>query len=191
MKKFLRSDFEKIYKLKDYDRKPEFDIYHVDDWDHRIKDYSNSDERVYASNVDFFFDSKDMTDFLKEFLRFIDFDKCYILSLYHTNNKIAKGNSSVENDIYEEYKIMLNSVGLSVNTFDTVQMTKDEIINWCKYFSVAGFMGISNFSLIIPKADITIIAHHHMNYLIYSDLLNKEFVKRITNNHQDIKMVCC
>ena len=47
-------------------------------------------------------------------------------------------------------------------------MTKEEIINWCDRFSVAGFMGLSEFYLIILEQKIIIEAHHHMNYVIYA-----------------------
>ncbi|MDD6736097.1 MAG: hypothetical protein PUE13_07290 [Clostridiales bacterium] len=33
---------------------------------------------------------------------------------------------------------------------------------------MAGFMGLSEFYLIIPEQKIIIEAHHHMNYVIYA-----------------------
>ena len=135
-------------------------------------DEENRNDSV--SYIDFFFDAKLMVDLFREFIDKEKFEICFIAPLYNDMYKLKLFDDAVCRDIYDEFKKLLNSLGLKVNTSSAVEMTKEEFLNWCDRFSIGGFCGVSKYVLIIPESNILIFPHHHMNYMIYSN--NKDFI---------------
>ena len=91
-------------------------------------------------------------------------------------------------DIYDEFKKLLHSLGLRVNTNNAIQMSKEELLGWSDRLSIGGFCGVSEYTIVIPEQNLLIMPHHHMNYLIYTN--NKtEFLKRIVVENSDEVMI--
>lgn len=129
-----------------------------------------------------------MVQFIYSFIKEEMFEKCYIAPIYNDCYKLKKGDDDICMDIYDEFKRLLHSLGLRVNTNNAIQMNKDELLNWCDRLSVGGFCGVSEYSIIIPEQNLLIVPHHHMNYLIYTN--NKaEFLKRIVDEISDEIMI--
>lgn len=145
------------------------DIYHCNNWDHFTMHWDEPNKNDTPSYIDFFFDSKSMVCFFKEFLENVDFNNCYISSFYNDKYKLKLFDDDVCKDIYNEFKTLFNSLGLKINTSKAIQMSKIEFIDWCDRFSIGGFCGVSEYSVLIPELNILILPHHHMNYLICSN----------------------
>ena len=91
-------------------------------------------------------------------------------------------------DIYDEFKTLLNSLGLKTNTSCAIQMNKSEMLNWCDRICVGAFCGVSQYAIVIPELDLLIIPYHHMNFLLYSN--DKDaLLTKININISDIEEV--
>lgn len=143
-------------------------IYHKNNWDHLVVHWGEKNENQTPSYIDFFFDAAYMVGFFRRFLDDLDFKYAYLSSIFPKAYKLRTNDDDVSRDVYDEYRRLFKKLGLKINTSKSIMMTKEEIINWCDRFSVAGFMGLSEFYLIIPEQKIIIEAHHHMNYVIYA-----------------------
>ena len=144
------------------------DVYHKNNWDRFIIHYDEVCKNECPSYIDFFFDAKSMVDFLKTFIEKETFQECYIAPLYNDKYKLKVFDDDVCKDVYDEFKKLLNSLGLKINTSCAIHMKKEEFLNWCDRFSIGGFCGVSEYSVIIPELNLFILPHHHMNYLIYT-----------------------
>ena len=162
------------------------DVYHKNNWDHFHIHCDDEKKQYEPSYIDFFFDAKSMVLFITQFLKDTNFEFCYITPIYNDKYKLKLFDDDICKDVYNEFKTMINSLGLKVSTKDTIQMTKHEFIDLCGLFSVGGFCGVSNYSILIPELNIIIVPHHHMNYLIYTDEKEKMIGKLNDTNLQEI-----
>lgn len=145
------------------------DIYHKNNWDRFTMHYDEESKNECPSYIDFFFNAKVMVDFIKAFIEKENFENCYIAPIYNDKYKLKHFDDDVCKDVYDEFKTLLNSLGLKTNTSSAIQMNKNELLNWCDRISIGGFCGVSQYAIVIPELDILIIPHHHMNYLLYSN----------------------
>lgn len=177
-----RDEYEKILSgmnLSLTSKEKCIDAYHKNDWDRFTMHCSGDKKNECPSYIDFFFDAKSMVQFIYGFIKEKVFEKSYIAPLYNDRYKLKKDDDDVCMDIYDEFKKLLHSLGLRVNTNSAIQMSKDELLNWCGRLSIGGFCGVSEYAIIIPEQNLLVIPHHHMNYLIYTN--NKdELLKWIT-----------
>ena len=167
-----REDYEEILKklnLSIESNEKCIDVYHKNNWDRFTMHYDEGNKNECPSYIDFFFNAKIMVDFLKTFIENENFEKCYIAPIYNDRYKLKTFDDDVCKDIYDEFKTLLNSLGLKTNTSCAIQMDKDELLCWCDRISVGAFCGVSQYAIVIPKTDILIIPYHHMNYLMYSN----------------------
>lgn len=186
-----RVEYEKILSGMDLPLKSKekcIDVYHKNDWDRFIMYCNGEKKNECPSYIDFFFDAKSMVQFIYSFIKEEVFEKCYIAPIYNDRYKLKKGDDDVCMDIYDELKRLLHSVGLRVSTNSAIQMSKDELLNWCDRLSIGGFCGVSEYSIIIPELNLLIMPHHHMNYLIYTNN-KKELLKRIVVGNSDEVMI--
>ena len=181
MKVISRSEFDKMINnmgLVLEDKEKCIDVYHKNNWNRFVMHWDEETKNEQPSYIDFFFDAKSMVQFIYSFIKEEVFEKCFIASLYNDRYKLKKDDDDVCMDIYDEFRKLLHSLGLRVNTNSAIQMSKDELLNWCDRLSIGGFCGVSEYSIIIPEQNLLIMPHHHMNYLIYAN--NKtELLKRI------------
>lgn len=186
-----RTEYEKIVhsmKLPLESKEKCIDVYHKNDWDRFTMYCSGEKKNECPSYIDFFFDAKSMVQFIYSFIKEKVFEKCYITPIYNDRYKLKKDDDDVCMDIYDEFKRLLHSLGLRVNTNKAIQMSKDELLNWCDRLSVGGFCGVSEYSIMIPEQNLLIMPHLHMNYLIYTN--NKaELLKRIVTENSDEIMI--
>lgn len=154
------------------------DVYHKNNWDGFTMHYDEECKNEYPSYIDFFFNAKAMVDFLKNFINKETFEQCYIAPLYNDKYKLKMIDDDVCKDVYDEFKSLLNSLGLRTNTSSAIQMQKEELLQWCDRISIGAFCGVSQYVIAIPEKDLLIIPHHHMNYLIYSNK-RKELLTKI------------
>lgn len=133
------------------------DVYHRNNWDRFTMHYDEECKNEYPSYIDFFFDAKSMVDFLKTSIENEAFQECYIAPLYNDKYKLKVFDDDVCKDIYDEFKKLLNSLGLKINTSCAIQMNKEELLLWFDKLSVGGFCGISQYSIVIPELDLLII----------------------------------
>lgn len=191
MKVISRSEFDEMINNMSLfldDKEKCIDIYHTNNWDRFVMHYDEKTKKEQPSYIDFFFDAKTMVQFIYSFIKEETFEKCFIASLYNDRYKLKRDNDDVCMDIYDEFRKLLHSLGLRVNTNSAIQMSKDELLNWCDRLSIGGFSGVSEYSIIIPEQNLLIIPHHHMNYLIYAN--NKtELLKRIVVENSDEVMI--
>lgn len=145
------------------------DVYHKNNWDRFTMHYDEENKNECPSYIDFFFNAKVMVDFLKTFIENEAFEKCYIASLYNDRYKLKYFDDDVCKDIYDEFKTLLNSLGLKTNTSCAIEMKKSEILNWCDRICVGAFCGVSQYAIVIPESDLLIIPYHHMNFFLYSN----------------------
>lgn len=170
MKPITRIEYEKVLKSLNVSMNSEekcIDIYHKNNWDRFTMHFREESENKCPSYVDFFFDAKEMVDFLKAFLKKEKFEKCYVAFRYNEKYKLKFYDDDVCKDIYDEFKKLLNSLGLKINTSCAIEMDKIEILNWCDRISIGAFSGVSEHVIVIPELEIIINPYHHMNYLIY------------------------
>ncbi len=145
------------------------DVYHKNNWDRFTMHYDEESKNECPSYIDFFFNAKSVIGVLKNFLEKENFQNCYIASIYNDKYKLKAFDDDVCKDVYDELKRLLNSLGLKVNTSCAIKLCKEELLMWFDRFSVGGFCGVSQYSIVIPEIDLLIIPHHHMNYLLYSN----------------------
>ncbi len=139
------------------------DIWHKNEWDGcELHDRD-------SSYIDFFFNAKEMVEFLVCVLNALAFDTC-IFAPCSCRYRLKTPNDDVSSDIYDEYKRFLHSAGLRVNTNRGILLTKTELLGWADRFSLGGFSDVAEYSVIIPECGTMIVPHHHMNYLITTDL---------------------
>lgn len=144
------------------------DIYHKDNWDRFTMHWDEETKNECPSYIDFFFDAKEMVDFIKVFLSKKNFCECFIAPIFNDKYKLKEFDDDICKDIYDEFKRFLNSLGLKVNTSCAIKMSKDELLRWVDRLSLGGFCGVSEYLITIPEEKILIYPHHHMNYLIYA-----------------------
>ena len=180
MNAITRNDYEKVIKSLNISMDSEekcIDVYHKNNWDRFTMHFCEETENKCPSYIDFFFDAKEMVDFLKTFIEKGKFEKCYVASRYNGRYKLKFIDDDVCKDIYDEFKKLLNSLGLKINTCCAIEMDKTEILNWCDRISIGAFSGVSEYVIVIPELEIIINPHHHMNYLIYSNNTEELFTK--------------
>ena len=185
MKVVNRKDYEKMMKIMNLSMESNencIDVYHKNNWDRLTIHFNEAlkDERV--SYIKFFFNAKEIIDFMKSFIKNEKFEKCYIASLYNEKYKLKLFEDDVCKDIYDEFKRLLNSLGLKTNTSCAIEMNKEELLSFCDIISIGAFSGVLEYIIVIPELKIVINPHHHMNYLIYSD--NREVL--LTKINADI-----
>ena len=149
------------------------DIYNKNNWDQFVKEWDNSSRNETPSYIDFFFDSKNMVDFLSAWIHDMDFRISYIAPIYNCKYKLKIIDDDVCKDIYDEIKKLFNSLSLRVSTNKVIAMNKDELLNWLSRLSIGGFTNVSEHAIFIPDKKILIQPHHHMNYLIYANNRNE------------------
>ena len=184
-----RKEYEKLLdglKLSIEMQEKSIDVYHRNNWDRFTMNYDEETKNENPSYIDFFFDAKSMTTFIKKFLNGESFKECYIASLYNDRYKLKIFNDDVCKDVYFELKKLLNSLGLKVNTSCAIQMSKEELLIWIDRLSVGGFCGVSQYSINIPELEMLIIPYHHMNYLIYSNSKKELLTKINTDDSSDV-----
>ncbi len=183
-----RKDYETLIKsagISINDRDSVIDIYSSNNWDHFIMHWDSDLRNNAPSYIDFFFDAKHMVDFMTKWLCDKKFFKCYIASMYTERYKLKTFDDDVCRDVYDEFKILLNSLNLKINTTKAIEMDKNELIGWFSRVSIGGFLGVSEYSVLIPELKLLIFPHHHMNYLIYALDKNKLIpeLSKITDNN--------
>lgn len=169
---FKRVDYEKIIKklnLSIESTEKCIDVYHKNNWDRFTMHYDEENKNECTSYIDFFFNSKAMVDFIRDFIEKENFEKCYIAPVYNDRYKLKSFDDDVCKDVYDEFKTLLNSLGLKTNTSSAILLNKKEILEWCDRISVGAFCGVSQYSIVIPESDLLVIPYHHMNFLIYSN----------------------
>ena len=144
------------------------DIYHVNNWDRLIKNWDDDKRNEEPFIADFFFDSKDMIEFIKLLLKEIDISVCYFAPVY-SGYKLLKPIDNMTESIYCQMKQFLNSIGLRSNTTKAIKLNKDELFEIIELWSVVGFSGLAEYSILLPENKLLITAYHHMNYLIYTN----------------------
>ena len=144
------------------------DVYHKNNWDGFTMHWDEDKKNASTSYIDFFFEAKEMVDFINRFINTESFSECFIAPVYNDRYKIKSKDDDVCKDIYDEFKKLLNSLGLKITTSCAIKMSKEELLGWIDRLSIGGFCGVSEFSIIIPEQNILIYPHHHMNYLIYT-----------------------
>lgn len=167
-----REDYEEILKklsLSIESTEKCIDVYHKNNWDRFTMHYDEENKNECPSYIDFFFNAKVMVDFLKTFIEKENFEKCYIAPLYNDRYKLKSFDDDVCKDVYDEFKALLNSLGLKTNTSSAIQMQKNELLKWCDRISIGAFCGVSQYAIVIPELDLLIIPYHHMNFLLYSN----------------------
>ena len=186
-----RIEYEKIVhsmKLPLESRENCIDVYHKNNWDRFTMHYDEAKKNECPSYIDFFFDAKSMVRFIDDLIKKEVFERCFIAPLYNERYKLKKDDDDVCMDIYDEFKKLLHSLGLRVNTNNAIQMSKEELLGWSDRLSIGGFCGVSEYTIVIPEQNLLIMPHHHMNYLIYTN--NKtEFLKRIVVENSDEVMI--
>lgn len=165
------------------------DVYHRNNWDHFVKHFDEENVDVTPSYVDYFFDAKTMVCFLQDFLKEQDFDECYISTTYNCSFKLKTFDDDVCKDIYDEFKKLINSMGLKVNTNSAIKMSKKEFLDWVDKFSFGGFCGVSEYSVLIPCLKLLIKPHHHMNYLFYTNDKKRIAFKIKSKINQDLSVI--
>lgn len=167
-----REDYEEILKklnLSIQSNEKCIDVYHKNNWDRFTMHYDEENKNDCPSYIDFFFNAKVMVDFIKDFIEKENFEKCYVAPVYNDRYKLKSFDDDVCKDVYDEFKTLLNSLGLKTNTSCAIQMQKNELLNWCDRISIGAFCGVSQYAIVIPELDLLIIPYHHMNFLLYSN----------------------
>lgn len=163
-----RQEYENIMKglaINANIRKCDIDVYHKNNWN-GFDNYSG--KSTMPSYIDFFFDSKTMVDFFKKFIAGKQFTACYLATAYHEKYKLKHIDNPICEDVFNEFRKMLHSLGLRITTYDAIRMNKQEFLNWCDRFSIGGFCGVSDYTVLIPELKLSVKPHHHMNYLFYT-----------------------
>ena len=172
MKVVNRKDYEKVLKsinLSMESNENYIDVYHKNNWDRFTIHFNEESKNECPSYIEFFFNAKELVDFLKTFIEREKFEKCYIASLYNEKYKLKLFDDDVCKDVYDEFKRLLNSLGLKTNTSCAIEMNKEELLSFCDIISIGAFSGVLEYIIVIPELEIIINPHHHMNYLIYSN----------------------
>lgn len=185
-----REGYEKILKklnLSIESKEKCIDVYHKNNWDRFTMHYDEENKNECPSYIDFFFNAKAMVDFMKTFIEKENFEKCYIAPLYNDKHKLKFFDDDVCKDIYDEFKTLLNSLGLKTNTSSAIQMQKNELLHWCDRISIGAFCGVSQYAIAIPELDLLIIPYHHMNYLLYSNNKDVLLTKIIVDDTGELK----
>lgn len=163
---------EVLKKLGVYDgcleQKCSLDVYHSNNWDHFVMHWDEVIKNETPSYIDFFFDGFKMIELLKQIISECDFEDCYFSCIFPKKYKLKKSDDAICQDIYSEFQILMKSLGLRISTNKAIKMKKEEFLKWCDRFSFGGFSGISDYFILIPKIELIIKAHHHMNYLFYT-----------------------
>ena len=149
------------------------DIYNKNNWDQFVKEWDTERRNETPSYIDFFFDAKNMVDFLTSWIHNMDFKVSYIAPVYRCKYKLKIIDNDVCKDVYDEMKKLLNSLSLKVSTNKAIAMNKDELLLWLSRISIGGFTNVSDYVIFIPNKEIVIQPHHHMNYLIYCKNTNE------------------
>ena len=166
----VKKEYEKnIKKLKKtFITKEYLDVYHTNNWDRFTAEYDEGENKKHVSHIDFFNNAFQMTGLLKRFLENEPFSVCYVVPIYNDKYKIKLFEDDISKELYNEFKMLLNSLGLKVTTSRTLQMTKEEILMWIDRFSIGGFCGVLEYAILIPEMNIAVWPHHHMNYLVFA-----------------------
>lgn len=162
------------------------DVYHKNNWDRFAMHYDEESKNECPSYIDFFFNAKSIIAVLKSFLENENFQNCYIAPIYNDKYKLKVFDDDVCKDVYDELKRLLNSLGLKVNTSCAIKMCKEELLMWFDRFSIGGFCGVSQYSIVIPEIDLLIIPYHHMNYLLYSNDKDALLTKFNINDMEEV-----
>ena len=164
------------------------DIYHEDNWDHMVIHWDEETKNECQSYIEFFFDAKDMVEFLTQFLKAMNFQYAYLGNIYNSKYKIKKPSDDISADLYSEFETIFHSQALKINTSKAIGFEKNEIIKWISRFSIGGFIDISDLYLLIPDENIIIKSYHHMNYLFYSNDIKhlKNMIMPVLENKQKI-----
>lgn len=184
-----RDEYNNIFNkmnLSIESKEKSIDVYHRNNWDRFTMNYDEETKNETPSYIDFFFNAKSMTTFIKEFWERENFKVCYIAPLYNDKYKLKFFDDDVCKDVYCELKRLLNSLGLKVNTSSAIQMSKEELLIWIDRLSVGGFCGVSQYLINIPELEMLIIPYHHMNYLIYSNSKKELLTKINTDDSSDV-----
>lgn len=154
-----REEYEEIISKLNLSIKCEdkcIDIFHKNNWDRFTMHYDEESKNDCPSYIDFFFNAKVMVDFLKTFIEKEYFEKCYIAPVYNDRYKLKSFDDDVCKDLYDEFKTLLNSLGLKTNTSCALVLNKQELLGWCDRISVGAFCGVSQYAIIIPESDLLI-----------------------------------
>ena len=192
MKVVSRKDFEKVLKSINMSMESKencIEVYHKNNWDRLTIHFNEPSKDECISYINFFFDAKEIIDFIKTFIEKEEFEKCYIASLYNEKYKLKLFDDDVRKDIYDEFKRLLNSLGLKTNTSCAIEMNKKDLLSLCDIISIGAFSGVLEYIIVIHDLKIIINPHHHMNYLIYSD--DKEKLLSQIKCNVNCNVECC
>ena len=167
-----RNEYNKIFnkmRISMESRENCIDIYHKNNWDRFTVHWDEANKNDCPSYIEFFFDAKTMVTFFNDFIERQEFDKCLVAAFYTDRYKLKRINDAVCEDVYDELKRLLNSLGLKANTNCALEMSKEELLKWSDRISIGGFCGVSEYVILIPELNYLIFPYHHMNYLIYTN----------------------
>lgn len=192
MRTIEKEAFEEVLKntgvTNEYlEQKCSLDVYHSNNWDRFVMHWDEVTKNEMPSYIDFFFDGFKMIELLKQIIGEYAFDDCYLSCIFPKKYKLKKSDDAICQDIYSEFQILMKSLGLKISTNKAIKMKKEEFIDWCDRYSFGGFSGISDYFILIPEKRLIIKAHHHMNYLFYTE--DAELIEDIKEKVNMIKGV--
>jgi hypothetical protein len=193
MIKISRKDIENMmsqfhFPISEIEDMQAIDVYHIHNWDHTIKHWDEDLERNDNPPLrEFYFDLKDMLNLLIDYLNIVPFEKAIVSSLNGGRFIGIPYTKDYEHCVNEMTKwLHLNS--MRINSSAGLLVSKQELMSCIDMISECGFMGMSELYIFIPEARIAIYTHHQMNYVIYTDALDKQklIIEKIVDLHNNI-----
>lgn len=193
MIKIFRKDIENMmsqfrFPISGIEDMQAIDVYHIHNWDHTIKHWDEDLKRNDNPPLrEFYFDLKDMLNLLIDYLNIVPFEKAIVSSLNGGRFIGIPYTKDYEHCVNELTKwLHLNS--MRINSSAGLLVSKQELMSCIDMISECGFMGMSELYIFIPEARIAIYTHHHMNYVIYTDALDKQklIIEKIVDLHNNI-----
>lgn len=183
-----RKDFEALLKhnqmpVSTIENMQAMDVYHINNWDHLIK-FWDEDSKCNENPPlrEFYFDLKEMLAFIVSYLYELNFKKAIIASLYG-GRFIQRLYDGEHKHCVDEITKWLHTNKIRVNSSAGLLLTKNELMDNIGMISECGFMGMSELYVFIPEAGVAFKTHHHMNYFIFTNDLEKQksIIKGLTD----------
>ncbi|MFV0341824.1 MAG: hypothetical protein ACK5JH_02880 [Anaerocolumna sp.] len=165
-------------------------IFHIHNWDHTIKHWD--EEYLREENPpmrEFYFDLKDMLIFIKDYVEYLSFKEGILVSLYG-GRFIGVPYDDYYKQCVEEVTKWLHERNMRINSSGGLKLSKEELIDCIDIISESEFMGMSGLCIMIPESGVIIEVQHHMNYLIYTNDVEKQknIIKELIESHSNVTM---
>ncbi|SMC48556.1 hypothetical protein SAMN02745168_1168 [Papillibacter cinnamivorans DSM 12816] len=164
------------------------DVYHTHNWDHIIKHWDEDSKRNENPALrEFYFDLQDMLEFLSDYLSTLTYKEAIFASLYG-GRFVGIPYTKEFIPCVDELTKWLHANNMRINSSAGLLVTKKELLDCIGMISECGFMGMTRLFILIPESGVAITAHHHMNYLIYTNDFNKQrlIIKKIIDMQNTI-----